>query len=159
MIKARFLKGLLLAAVLLVTACSSLGKNDDERIGVSMSGVNHTNKFIYEYYINGAYGSNLSKNNISGATSCCVVIPQKWRPGLKVEITWNMPDGIVDNLKKKTVEIEPYDKPGQVFVHFFDNDVIRVVSSNIYPEDIDHPVSFPGKQRKFPEPIPGKQGE
>ncbi|MDF0607074.1 DUF3304 domain-containing protein [Neisseriaceae bacterium TC5R-5] len=163
MVKARFFKALLLATVLLVAACTSLANKNDERIGVSMSAVNHTDKFIYGFYINGAYGSNTGENSISGKTSCCVMIPRTWRPDLKVTVKWRF-DGQVDAKgerawSEKIVEIEPYDRPGRIFVHFFDNEVIRVVSTNLSPADIDHPVPFPGKQRKFPEPMPGKKGE
>ncbi len=64
---------------------------------------------------------------------------------MKVLVRWNMPDGIKDVIKEKIVEVEKYSRAGDIYVHFFPNDEVRVVISNLYPWHPDHPISPPSK--------------
>lgn len=56
-----------------------------------------------------------------------------------------MPIGEKDVIKKKTVEVEKYDEPGDIYLHFFPDDVIRVVVTNVGPRHPTHPIPLPVK--------------
>ncbi|MGS0742464.1 DUF3304 domain-containing protein [Glaciimonas sp. GG7] len=64
-------------------------------------------------------------------------LPDKWQPGMKVKVRWkpNARDWI-----EKTTTIRRYEKPETLFVHFFTNDEVRVVSSGPYPGSPNHPI-------------------
>ena len=46
---------------------------------------------------------------------------------MKVLVRWNMPVGIQDVIKEKVVEVEKYDRPGSIYIHFFPDDEVRVI--------------------------------
>ncbi len=72
----------LFAGVILApTGCSSA---DNEVAGGNLRAVNHTVYAINWFSVNGyrAHGG--------GGSSCCIVMPIKWRPGLKVQIEWEV---------------------------------------------------------------------
>lgn len=76
----RFLvQGLLGLLGLTLFGCSSA---DNEMAGGNLSAVNHTLKGINWFSVNGyrAHGG--------GGASCCIVMPVKWRPGLKANVEW-----------------------------------------------------------------------
>lgn len=80
-----------------------------------------------------------------GANICCTSIPRVWYPGMRVLVQWNMPDGIKDVIKEKIVEVEKYDEPGSIYLHFFPNDEVRVVISNAAGWSSSHPIPPPVK--------------
>jgi len=57
-----------------------------------------------------------------------------------VLVRWNMPKGVVDVRKEKIVEVEKYDEPGSIYLHFFPNDEVRVVVSNAAGYGDKHPI-------------------
>ncbi|NWE16793.1 DUF3304 domain-containing protein [Pseudomonas yamanorum] len=61
--------------------CSSA---DNEMAGGNLQAVNHTVGAINWFSVNGyrAHGG--------GGASCCIVMPIKWRPGLKANIEWEV---------------------------------------------------------------------
>ncbi|NVZ85978.1 DUF3304 domain-containing protein [Pseudomonas yamanorum] len=61
--------------------CSSA---DNEMAGGNLQAVNHTLGAINWFSVNGyrAHGG--------GGASCCIVMPIKWRPGLKANIEWEV---------------------------------------------------------------------
>ncbi|WP_152548441.1 DUF3304 domain-containing protein, partial [Cupriavidus sp. SK-4] len=94
----------------------------------------------------GALGANASAYGAAGAGTCCVRLPRAYRPGLTVDVKYDLTldDGSRHNWKtKKGVPVEPYTKLGSVYVHFFPNDEIRVVVTDVYPFGKDHPIPFP----------------
>ncbi|MGS0743139.1 DUF3304 domain-containing protein [Glaciimonas sp. GG7] len=65
-------------------------------------------------------------------------LPDTWQPGMKVKVRWkpNARDWI-----EKTTTIRRYEEAGTLYVHFFENDEVRVVSSAGYaPESPKHPI-------------------
>ncbi|WP_439685839.1 Lipoprotein [Cupriavidus oxalaticus] len=137
-------------ALTLLSACASGGlstrDNDDSYINASIGPVNHTSQFLYGFYVNGAFGANARAYGWDYAGTCCVRLPRVWRPGLTVDIRYDLliNDGKDDNWKtKKGVPVEPYTKPGSVYVHFFPNDEIRVVVTNWAPNADEHPIPLP----------------
>lgn len=138
-----------LLAVLNLSACTGLELNDEPpppQLATAQVGVvNHTGNYIYSASVNGAGGGNMSRWGAGSANICCTSIPEVWYPGMKVRVRWNMPIGEKDVIKKKTVEVEKYDEPGDIYLHFFPDDVIRVVVTNVGPRHPTHPIPLPVK--------------
>ena len=79
------------------------------------------------------------------ASVCCTSIPRVWYPGMKVRVRWDMPIGHTHNIKEKIVEVEKYERPGSVYLHFFPNDEVRVVITSIAGFSSEHPIPPPVK--------------
>ena len=140
--------------------CASVqaGINDSNFTPVGLTGVQHIgpNFNVSRFYVDGVYGSNVGRGGGGGSSVCCVALPKKWRPDLTTEVRWAVGDWSKENLAetaagnyksitsegvyKALVPVEKYDKPGQLFVHFFAGGRIRVVSSEYYPESKLHPI-------------------
>lgn len=109
----------------------------DDRTTAQVGIVNHTGNFIYSASLSGdevlgGGGGGMARWGAGGAEICCTSIPRVWHPGIKVLVRWDMPVGIVNVWKEKIVEVEKYDEPGSIYLHFFPNDEVRVVVS-VYP--------------------------
>jgi hypothetical protein len=74
------------------------------------------------------------------ANICCTLIPRVWYAGMTVRVRWNMPIGTQDMIKEKVVEVEKYDSPGDIYINFFSNDVVRVVVSSDGPGGPTYPI-------------------
>jgi hypothetical protein len=77
------------------------------------------------------------------ASMCCVTLPVTWRPGLTVRVGWDMPEGTTLIPKSKIVEVEKYDAPGDVYVHFFPDHDVRVVVTRWIGASPNHPITPP----------------
>lgn len=155
------LLGWALFAVLL-TACSKAPPKN-EASSSSISGYNYTREGIQEFYVNGAWGGAISIGG-GGATVCCVNLPDKWTPDLKVTIEWKrsdcgergpggndrcpsfshlqagdeIPEWQMKNMKKE-VAVESFEKGDTVQVFFLPNDEVKVYVSSLGPGHQDHP--------------------
>jgi hypothetical protein len=116
-------------------------ETDAAQVGV----VNHTGNYIYSASVNGAGGGKMSAWGAGYANICCTSIPRTWYPGMKVRVRWNMPVGRTDVIKEKVVEVEKYEESGDIYLHFFPNDEVRVVVSNVAGYSSEHPISRPVK--------------
>jgi hypothetical protein len=67
---------------------------------------------------------------------------------MKVRVRWDMPIGHTHNVKEKIVEVEKYERPGSVYLHFFPNDEVRVVVTSIAGFSSEHPIPPPVKPAK-----------
>ncbi|MGK5056915.1 DUF3304 domain-containing protein [Janthinobacterium sp. LB2P49] len=112
--------------------------------------VNHTGKYIYSASVDGAGGGNMARWGAGLANICCTSIPRVWYPGMNVLVRWNMPEGHTDVVKEKIVEVERYDEPGDIYMHFFPNDEVRVVVSNAGGRGKTHPILHFGKPANLP---------
>jgi hypothetical protein len=140
--------------------CASVqaGINDSNSTPVGLTGTQHMgpNFNVSGFYVDGAYGSNVGREGGGGSDVCCVLLPNKWRPGLTAEVRWAVGDWSKENLTetaagnytsitsegvyKALVPVEKYDVPGQLYVHFFIGGRVRVVSSNVGVLNKDHPI-------------------
>lgn len=131
---------------LALAGCASEPQRSAPKKASAMVGVvNHTDHYIYSASVEGAGGGNMDEFGAGGASICCARIPAVWSPGMKVTVRWDMPIGTQHVVKEKVVEVEKYDEPGSIYIHVFDNDVIRVVVS-----------TDPGYSRYHPIPAPVK---
>ncbi len=108
--------------------------------GVSMTGLDHLAEHlsIQDFWVNGAAGQQAGKG---GRQVCCASIPAMWQPGTKVIVRWD-----VTNWKRrayttyeKEVEIEKYDLPASLYVHFLQDGSVKVLSYDGYPEKPGYP--------------------
>ena len=138
-----------LLTMLSLSACAGRNLEDDDgtpRTAPAQVGVvNHTGNYIYSASADGAGGGNMPAWGAAGASVCCASIPRVWYPGMKVRVRWDMPDGHTHNVKEKIVEVEKYDEPGDIYLHFFSNDEIRVIVTNIGGSSQKHPIPPPVK--------------
>ncbi|WP_454726128.1 MULTISPECIES: DUF3304 domain-containing protein [Cupriavidus] len=137
-------------AVVMLSGCagSGLSTRDDDKayVNASIGPVNHTDQFLYMFSVGRVTSAGARSYGWRNAGSCCVRLPRVYRPGLTVDIDYDLliNDGKDDNWKTKTgVPVEPYAEPGDVYVHFFPNDQIRVVVSNPGPRSSKHPIPRP----------------
>jgi hypothetical protein len=131
----------------------SISACGDKMAPASVVGYNHTSdRSIYYFTVNGAMGSNLSEESGGGKSSCCVSIPERWRPGLKANVAWEYDTRQEDPnppppSQEIEVDIPEYKKPGTFQVHFYGNHKIKVIISNC---SIGHPFYPMSKQDKLP---------
>lgn len=138
-------RDLMIPMAMLLAACSTHSRIDDSKYGASIGIVNHTNKFIYSAVVNGAGGTNMAAWGAGMAEVCCVMVPNIWYPGMKVTVEWDMPDGSKHNYKRRVVDVEQYDEPGSVYLHFFADDQVRVVVTPYGGPSPKHPIQRPQK--------------
>ncbi|MDY7548692.1 DUF3304 domain-containing protein [Glaciimonas sp. CA11.2] len=111
-----------------------------------MSCANHTNGYIHSYAVQEPrtmardmkYSFNCFPNEMGNSiVAAGFLLPDQWQPGMKVKVRWkpNAHDWI-----EKTTTIPRYDRVGTLFVHFFDNDEVRVVSAFYFPRSTLHPI-------------------
>lgn len=134
---------------------------EEEKFQTSYVAYNHTDKSIVSIIINGKGGILGARAQGEGGEMCCVILPKKWRPGLKATIKWQEDDTVVLDAKGKplmkdgvpivveapwkerTVEVPKYsEKLGQFYIHFLPNDEVKVAVSLYGPSHPDHPYYF-----------------
>ena len=155
------LQACMLTFMLSLTACGASGKQAETLEGTSYLGVNNTDKNIVSIIVNGEGGiSHVDSQNIGGQ-DCCVNLPRKWHPGIKVTIKWQEDaDYLLDSngkpiirngkevlvykpYKTKTVDVPEYkgeDAEGYLYIFFYPNDEVKVLRSNGVPHRADYPV-------------------
>lgn len=136
-------------AALSLSACAGLRNEqsspEPEMATAQVGVVNHTGNYIYSASVDGAGGGKMSAWSAGMANICCTSIPRVWYPGMKVRVRWNMPIGPTDVIKEKIVAVEKYERPGDIYLHFFPNDEVRVIVTNIGGPSSKHPIPPPIK--------------
>ena len=118
--------GCLLLGICLVAGCAE--KTD---VDVNLHGVNYGGD-AFSFYITdpadpedkGTGGGGIIDPFAAGGTTCCVTLPKKWRPGIKVQVHtthWlpQKPDGSLPEVKKvHLVDVPVYATglPGEIWV-------------------------------------------
>lgn len=139
------MRWILLACIALMSACSTQSKVDDSSYGASIGIVNHTEKFIYSAAVNGVGGANMAAWGAGYGNVCCASVPTTWRPGMMVLVQWDMPEGSKHIYREKMVEVERYEEPGSIYLHFFPDEKIRVVVSPYFGASPNHPIPRPSR--------------
>jgi hypothetical protein len=148
----KFIAGLvfLCMASCSIVADKKINKDEIPAVyGAQVGIVNHTDRYIYSAGAGDGGGGHANAYSAGIANICCVTMPDKWRPGLKLLVSWDVPDGRRHIVKKKLVEVERYEEPGSVYIHFFSDDQIRIVITNWYGGAPQHPISPPVMPESF----------
>ncbi len=124
---------LTLLATLALSACE--GRAKERTVGVTLTGLDHLPEHlsIQEFSVNGVSGHQAGKG---GSQVCCLSLPARWRPGIKMRVAWavtNWRDKVY-SLHETEVELERYSEVGKLYVHFLPDGSVRAVSSLEYPE-------------------------
>jgi hypothetical protein len=154
----------LLLGSLALNACTA---QTPERLGAPIEGYSHTSAAINWFSVNGAGGPNISPNSGGGKQNCCVSLPVKWQPGLKVVVEWEKdPEPFAygkwkekpftDAWRKRmaehrtkytrhraVVEVAPYDRLGAVDVHFLPCNQVKVSAVSALPGQPGYPYNYP----------------
>jgi hypothetical protein len=69
---------------------------ENEMAGGNIEAVNHTLNAINWVSVNGYRADG------GGGSSCCIIMPIKWRPGLKANIEWEFDPDRFAKIKRKT---------------------------------------------------------
>lgn len=122
------------------------------------TGVHHMGEdfVVPEFYINGTWGGNIGKEGGGGSNVCCVALPKEWSPRLVVDVRWSVSNWANENVSgtsarkyssvswqffRAIVPVEQYTgEPDHLYVHFFKNGAVRVVTSMVGPESPMHPI-------------------
>lgn len=86
--------GGVLVLLTLLTAGFSFA-SDDDVTGGNLRGVNHTQEGITNFSVNGYSG-------FVGGDSCCILLPNTWRSGLKAQVEWVSDPNPREKIKRKT---------------------------------------------------------
>jgi Protein of unknown function (DUF3304) len=109
-----------------------------QRAIASIVPYNHTDVGVEEFYVDDHWGGNSYPQTGGGSSLCCVTIPRRWHPDLKVTIKWQK--AYDNNWYNQQVSIQKYDEPGELQVHFLDKDEVRVVITNWDLRSPNHPL-------------------
>ncbi|GJI93814.1 hypothetical protein RugamoR57_05320 [Duganella caerulea] len=144
-----YLFAIAIAAAISGCALRQSQAQSSDRANAQVGIVNHTGNYIYSASVDGAGGGNMASWGEGFANICCTSIPRVWYPGMKVLVRWNMPIGVKDVIKEKVVEVEKYDRPGDIYMVFFPNDEVRVVVSRNGSRAADFPIPRVAKPVDF----------
>lgn len=139
------------------TPSASAKANSQSVAMVSVRGVNYQHELATKYTlfdlsqnppqaIGGAIASPLESGN---ANDCCLALPAKWHPGIKVRVEWEEGnrEKISPEKQVRDLEIPPYDQqPANLYVVFYWNHEVEAVVS---PAEPGHPL-WAGKIRQNP---------
>jgi hypothetical protein len=126
--------------------------------GVLVTGVHHmgTNYEVLRFFLDGFEFGDAGREGGGGGNICCVSLPEEWKPGLAVELRWEVadwstvdPDQVKENNYASTrrayyrarVPIEKYQRADHLWVHFFSDGKARLISSVLPPENPLHPAA------------------
>jgi Protein of unknown function (DUF3304) len=134
----RYLKALVSAALMTtaLSACSGGSPLPTDKASANISGYNHTEDYIHEFYVDGAWGGNVFAYGGGGSFVCCIAYPRQWREGLTAKVRWTTsssdPEATGDAIKGKwhevVVPIERYTMPGTTLnVHFLPGGLVRLI--------------------------------
>lgn len=162
-VRSRHSGGLLARGVVGVLLCLAVGAceamrgtetDEDYSIATTITGIDHLPEHlgVQSFSIDGQTGGAAGKG---GSSMCCMRLPGAWHPDMMVRIDWgvtNFRDCTADEYVTH-VPVERYEEVGALYVHFFADGSVRVVSSNDGPAGASHPESvYPVKT-----PIPNKE--
>ncbi|WP_421504815.1 DUF3304 domain-containing protein [Erwinia rhapontici] len=158
MMARKIITGCVLLVLFVVSGCSQATATNSESSAANISGINHVaGQTVNSFSING-YGGTLTGN------SCCIMIPDKWRPGLKAHIEWELdpnPNVILPPLgtdefrtayarhKAKyqqhstDVDIPKYSQACGLTIHFLPCNQLKVTTSCSGYGQPDYPVKEP----------------
>ena len=152
----------LTGAALIIALASMLTAGcarSDDTVGVSVSAINYTDQELNAYLFMSPEGV---KKQVAGGepvrpfegggVMCCISLPKKWRPGIKVVLRYDWWQG-EDKPRQyinKEFEVPPYPdgQVGTLWALFYPDGSVEVVSSDFAPGH----AKWPGKINGGPTP-------
>ena len=145
---------LFIAITILLTACSTAPTEparpskaipyvDIPMTPVSLGCLSHDGApYIYAFRVQEFYSKRMVGGlSCGGIGALGYMLPSKWQSGMKVKVRWNRPIKGEDFWIEKFTTIKRYEKAGTLYVHFFQNDEVRVVSSPLAgAQSPQHPI-------------------
>ncbi|EJD6409321.1 DUF3304 domain-containing protein [Providencia rettgeri] len=158
-------KLILVCSIIVLTACSPDTKPNNIKtppkpekvnyVGANLLGYVHVKGIaVNKFSVNGYYGR-------VGGFTCCIMLPEKWQPGMQVRVEWEIDpspyskeiprfnDPNFDNWMKKheanyrqysaIVEVPEYGDSCGLQVHFFACNQVKVTATCMGIEHPDHP--------------------
>ena len=155
----RFRLGYLLTLLLLaigLTGCEEKPKVA-ERAYIKITGYNHTEDYIHQFYVDQGGGGNVFAYSGGGGFVCCIGVPGEWRPGLTATVRWTTSSSIPgthsgETWHEQVVPIEPYGKEGTTLnVHFLPLGKVRLIISMMGSGNPNYPgPPYPEKPADWP---------
>jgi hypothetical protein len=155
------LVGKVVAVALLIWAASIVLSARDtatrRSTGVLVTGVHHmgTNFEVQRFFLDGFELGRAGRDGGGAGNICCVSIPTVWKPGLVVDLRWEVADwskanpdqimkGNYSTIRRvnyrANVPIDRYQRADHLWVHFFSNGKARLISSELPPQNPMHPI-------------------
>ncbi|MEG0233917.1 MAG: DUF3304 domain-containing protein [Hafnia sp.] len=147
-------RNMVMLATLLTSGTVVFGESSS---GANLTGVNHTQKGISSFMVNDYRGQ-------MGGYSCCIMLPDQWRPGLKVEVKWmsdpnpneKLPPLGTDEYRtsyakhaanyknhSEVVDIPKYNQACDLVIHFLPCDQVKATAiCSVYGRE-DYPIKEP----------------
>lgn len=134
----------LLIVLLLSLAAYVLKRVPEPAVLISVGAVHYfpPEYRVDEFYINRHYFGSSSFDGFAGGGLCCMWLPEHWKPGITVDVSWAVSDWSLTPIEDKAnfdrakirdvgmyrakVPVEKYEEPNDLYVHFFDGGRVRV---------------------------------
>jgi hypothetical protein len=104
----------------------------------SINPYNFTDIDIADIYVNGTWGGSSYAHTGGSSSVCCVLVPEKWRPGLVVNVKWQRDDN--EKWYTAQAEIPEYKQSAGLQVLFLKNNQIKVYLQDYWPCTPMHPM-------------------
>ena len=132
--------------VLLVLCALLFGCLEEEKMSVSLVGYNRTDTEIYGFSVDKSGGPYLSPHSGGGNITCCITIPEKYRPGMTVKVSRFDFGG--ENRVEWVVPVPPYkgEDGGRFKVHFLRDGSVKVFVTRYALWHPDYPLKGPEAQ-------------
>jgi hypothetical protein len=107
-----------------LAACSDISD-----ASIELSGLNYTDVGISIFSVDGYSGAGIYPNGGGGSFVCCVTIPRKWHPGMKVTVRWTADERVPELWKERIVAVPEYTEQdiGAFVAHFYPDDSVKVL--------------------------------
>lgn len=99
---------------------------------------NFTDIDIVDLFVNDTWGGNSHAHSGAGGGICCVLIPQKWRLGLVVNIKWQKTED--PKWYSAVAPIPKYAESAGLQVLFLENNQVKVYVNDYWPCTPMHPM-------------------
>lgn len=123
---------------------------NDEIVSGGLTVINYMDQDVYASVRNSLFpnpgegaSDGTGPHSGGGKTSCCIPIPARWRPGIKMNVWFSHKDWQEENGVTKVIELPPYPdgEPGSVYLVFHSDTEIELMSTIFAPR---HP-RWPGR--------------
>lgn len=104
----------------------------------SIEPYNFTDVDIVDLFVNDVWGGNSHAHSGAGGGICCVLIPDKWRPGLVANIKWQKTED--PTWYTAVVDIPEYSKPADLQILFLEKNNVKIYINYYWPCTPMHPM-------------------